>query len=145
MFLPTCLSDRSMRVETKSGCTDSIISRTSNKSFHRRVNIEEEAHSFLLSSFLSLRLSFAVQVSLSCTPLPFSLAVQRRPLLYSSSILFGCTKKASCTPLRFSLAVQRRPLLYSSLLLFVCTEKTSPIRLFSSFWVYKEDLSCTPL
>jgi hypothetical protein len=52
MFLPTCLSDRSMRVDTKSGCAVSIISRTSNKYFHR-VNIVEEAQSFLLSSCLA--------------------------------------------------------------------------------------------
>jgi hypothetical protein len=56
MFLPTCLSDRSMRVDTKSGCAVIIISRTSNKSFHRKMNIVEEAHSFLLSSCLLVSL-----------------------------------------------------------------------------------------
>ncbi len=51
----------------------------------------------------------------------------------------------SCIPPRFSLAVQRRSLLYSSLNLFGCTKKTCPVLLFDSLWLYKEDLSCVPL
>ncbi len=67
---------------------------------------------------------------LSCTPLRLS-------LMYKEDF--------PCEPLRFSLALQRRPLLCASSILFGCTKKTSPVLLFDSLWLHKEDLSCTPL
>ncbi len=96
-------------------------------------------------SCVPLRFSLAVQRRPLLYSSRFSLAVQRRPLLYSSRFSLAVQRRPLLYSSRFSLAVQRRPLLYSPSILFVCTKSTCPVLLLDSLWLYKEDLSWTPL
>ncbi len=92
----------------------------------------------------SLKTGSTVKTFLYVSSVLFGCTKKTSPVLLFDS-LWLYKEDLSCTPLRFSLAVQRRPLLYSSLILFGCTKKTSPVLLFDSLWLYKEDLFCTRL